>query len=102
MKYLETKEEKIIYNHINSFVIMFILFFYLGLTLFDPPPENGIAINFGTTEFGSGEIQPTEAIQSAQNQQQLKLQLQLMTTSFLKIPKMPFMKKAKNRSRQRK
>lgn len=31
----------------------------------DPPPENGIAINFGTTEFGSGNVQPTEAIQSA-------------------------------------
>jgi hypothetical protein len=45
-------------------VILFILFFYLGLTSLDPP-ENGIAINFGTTEFGSGNIQPTEPIQSA-------------------------------------
>jgi hypothetical protein len=26
------------------------------------PPENGIAINFGTTEFGSGNVQPTEPI----------------------------------------
>jgi hypothetical protein len=64
MKYLDTKEEKIIYHHINHFVILFILFF-LGLTSLDPPPENGIAINFGTTEFGSGNIQPTEPIQSA-------------------------------------
>jgi hypothetical protein len=44
-------------------VILFI--FYLGLTSLDPPPD-GIAINFGTTEFGSGNIQPTEPIQSAQ------------------------------------
>jgi outer membrane biosynthesis protein TonB len=66
MKYLETEEEKksfVITSVI--FVIMFVLFFYLGLTSLDPPPENGIAINFGTTAFGSGEIQPTEAIQSA-------------------------------------
>ena len=35
------------------------------MTSLDPPPENGIAINFGTTDFGSGNIQPTEAIQSA-------------------------------------
>jgi hypothetical protein len=45
--------------------VRFILLFHLGLTSLDPPPENGIAINFGTTEFGSGNIQPTEPIQSA-------------------------------------
>jgi outer membrane biosynthesis protein TonB len=66
MKYLETKEEKKSFAITSIiFVILFILFFYLGLTSLDPPPENGIAINFGTTEFGSGNIQPTEAIQSA-------------------------------------
>lgn len=66
MKYLETEEEKksfVITSII--FVVLLILFFYLGLTSLDPPPENGIAINFGTTEFGSGEIQPEESIQSA-------------------------------------
>lgn len=30
----------------------------------DPPIENGISINFGTTEFGSGRIQPKEKIRS--------------------------------------
>lgn len=66
MKYLETEEEKKSFAITSVlFVIMFILFFYLGLTSLDPPPENGIAINFGTTEFGSGDKQPTEAIQSA-------------------------------------
>ncbi|GIZ10430.1 energy transducer TonB [Flavobacterium sp. UMI-01] len=66
MKYLETEEEKKSFAITTAiFVILFILFFYLGLTSLDPPPENGIAINFGTTEFGSGKIQPTEAIQSA-------------------------------------
>ncbi|MEO8252864.1 MAG: energy transducer TonB [Flavobacterium sp.] len=66
MKYLETEEEKksFIFTTI-IFVILFVLFLYLGLTSLDPPPENGIAINFGTTEFGNGDVQPTEAIQSA-------------------------------------
>ena len=66
MKYLETEEEKKSFAITSIiFVILFVLFFYLGLTSLDPPPENGIAVNFGTTEFGSGNIQPTEAIQSA-------------------------------------
>ena len=66
MKYLETEEEKKSFTITTIiFVILFVLFFYLGLTSLDPPPENGIAINFGTTEFGSGNVQPTEAIQSA-------------------------------------
>jgi protein TonB len=66
MKYLETEEEKKSFVITSVlFVILFLLFFYLGLTSLDPPPENGIAINFGTTEVGSGDIQPTEPILSA-------------------------------------
>lgn len=66
MKYLATEEEKKSFVITTVlFVIMFLLFFYLGLTYMDPPPENGIDINFGTTEFGSGNVQPTEAVQSA-------------------------------------
>ena len=30
----------------------------------DPPEENGISVNFGTTEFGSGQVQPKEKIRS--------------------------------------
>lgn len=66
MKYLETEEEKKSFAITSIlFVIMFLLFFFLGLSYLDPPPENGIAINFGTTDVGMGDIQPTEAIQSA-------------------------------------
>ncbi len=66
MKYLETEHERksfVITTII--FVIILLLCFFFGMTYLDPPPENGIAINFGTTEFGSGEVQPTEPIQSA-------------------------------------
>ncbi|WP_347373195.1 energy transducer TonB [Aequorivita sp. Q41] len=46
-------------------VIILILLFYVGMKYLDPPLEQGIAINFGTTERGSGKIQPTEKIQAA-------------------------------------
>jgi outer membrane biosynthesis protein TonB len=46
-------------------VIILILLFYVGMTYLDPPLEQGIAVNFGTTETGSGNIQPTEKIKSA-------------------------------------
>ncbi|MGV7108124.1 energy transducer TonB [Flavobacterium sp. U410] len=66
MKFLETEEEKksfVITSVI--FVILFLLITFLGLSYMDPPPENGIAINFGTSDVGQGEIQPTEPIKSA-------------------------------------
>ena len=49
-------------------VIILILLFIVGFTYLDPPPENGIAVNFGTTDTGSGNIQPTERIKSAPKQ----------------------------------
>lgn len=46
-------------------VVILILLFYVGMKYLDPPLEQGIAVNFGTTETGSGAVQPTEKIQSA-------------------------------------
>jgi len=46
-------------------LIILLLLFYVGMSYLDPPPENGIAVNFGTTDVGNGRIQPTEAIKSA-------------------------------------
>ncbi len=43
---------------------LLVLLFYIGLTYLDPPIENGISINFGTTDFGSGTVQPKEKIKS--------------------------------------
>jgi hypothetical protein len=51
MKYLETEEEKKSFAITSViFVILFVLFFLLRINFFRSPPENGIAINFGTTE----------------------------------------------------
>lgn len=41
------------------------ILFFAGLNYLDPPPESGIAINFGTSDVGSGTIQPQAAVQSA-------------------------------------
>ena len=49
-------------------VIILLLFFYVGLTYLDPPPENGIAVNFGTMDTGSGNVQPKEKIKTAPKQ----------------------------------
>lgn len=66
MKYLETKHER------NSAritglitVILVLLLFVVGPQYLDPPEEYGVAVNFGTTDFGSGNrplSQPKKAV----------------------------------------
>ncbi|WP_458627617.1 energy transducer TonB [Winogradskyella sp. PC D3.3] len=55
MKYLETKHER------NSAkitaliaLILLLLLFVVGPQYMDPPEEYGVSVNFGTTDFGSG------------------------------------------------
>ena len=65
MKYFETIHER------NSakittliVVILVLLLFIVGPPYFDPPLEYGVAVKFGTSEYGSGDVQPTEPIKS--------------------------------------
>lgn len=65
MSFLDTRHKK------KSFTLttlllsaLLLLLFYIGLTYLDPPIENGIAVNFGTMDFGSGEVQPKEKIRA--------------------------------------
>ncbi len=46
-------------------VILFLIIFVIGLKYMDPPLEKGIAVNFGTTDQGSGNKQPHQPIKSA-------------------------------------
>ena len=69
MPFLDTRHKK------KSFTLttlllsaLLLLLFYIGLTYLDPPIENGIAINFGTTDFGSGKVQPKEKIRQEPRQ----------------------------------
>ena len=66
MSFLNTKHEKKSFTiTMVIHVLLIVLLLFLGLKYLDPPPENGIAINFGNSEVGSGEVQPTEPVKSA-------------------------------------
>lgn len=65
MKYLETKHERnsaVLTTVISVIIIM--LLFIVGAPYMDPPEEYGVAVNFGTTDFGSGTVQPLKPIKS--------------------------------------
>jgi hypothetical protein len=68
MKYLKTKHER------NSakittliVVILVLLLFVVGPPYMDPPEEYGVAVNFGNSPVGSGNVQPIEPIKSREN-----------------------------------
>ncbi len=65
MPYLDTRHKKKSFT-LTTFLlsVLLLVLFYIGMTYMDPPIENGISINFGTTDFGSGNVQPKEKIQS--------------------------------------
>lgn len=66
MALLETKHEKKSFTiTVVLHVILILLLIIFGLTYLDPPPESGIAINFGTSEVGSGNEQPKEPVRTA-------------------------------------
>src|SRR5690606_4491505 len=65
MRLLDTKHKKKSFTLTTILLsVLLLLLFYIGLTYMDPPIENGISVNFGTTEFGSGRVQPKEKIRS--------------------------------------
>lgn len=66
MPYFDTKHKRKSAT-ITTIIAVLILFliFNLGMKYLDPPEEFGIAVNFGTTDFGSGNVQPTEALKPA-------------------------------------
>jgi len=65
MAFLDTTHKKKSFTLTTLLLsILLLVLFYVGLSYMDPPIENGISVNFGTTEFGSGNVQPKEKIQS--------------------------------------
>lgn len=65
MKYLETKHERNSAKITSLIVlILLLLLFVVGPPYMDPPLEYGVAVNFGTSDVGSGDIQPKEPIKS--------------------------------------
>ncbi len=59
MEYLRDKHKKKgVIKATIIMILLFILMFISGMTYLDPPPETGIAVNFGTSDVGSGLVQP--------------------------------------------
>ncbi|MBC9797158.1 energy transducer TonB [Sinomicrobium weinanense] len=73
MSFLDTRHKKKSFTLTTVLLaLLAVLLFYLGLSYMDPPPESGITVNFGMTEFGSGEIQPKEKVQSAPQEEKIQ------------------------------
>ena len=65
MRYFETKHQK--HSARLTTVIMLLLLlllFVVGPGYMDPPLEYGVAVNFGTTDTGSGAVQPKKPLAS--------------------------------------
>jgi len=45
--------------------LLIVALFFFGLRYYDPPIEYGIAVNFGTSDVGMGDIQPDAPLMSA-------------------------------------
>jgi outer membrane biosynthesis protein TonB len=67
MGLLDTKHKRksMTITVILHLIMLFLIIFVVGLKYMDPPLERGIAVNFGTTEQGSGNVQPDQPIKSA-------------------------------------
>jgi len=63
---LETEEKKkSLAITTGLFLALFLVLFFFGLSYLDPTTEQGIAINFGTSDIGSGKTQPTKTVKTA-------------------------------------
>ena len=69
MSFLDTQHKrKSMTITVMIHMILILLLFYVGLSYLDPPIENGIAVNFGTMDTGSGKIQPPKKVSTAPKQ----------------------------------
>jgi len=69
MAFLDTtykRKSAVLTAIIATLVVLFLFLF--GLKYYDPPLEFGIAVNFGTSDDGSGDIQPTEELMPMEEQ----------------------------------
>lgn len=67
---------------VMSLVVLALFFF--GITYLDPPEEFGIALNFGTSEVGMGDIQPTEPLKSASQEEVVKQEQEVVKEQVTK------------------
>jgi colicin import membrane protein len=69
MPFLDTRHKKKSFTLTTILLsVLILLLFYIGLSYMEPPIESGISVNFGTMEFGMGEVQPTEPVRPRQQE----------------------------------
>lgn len=67
MPFLDTRHKKKSFTLTTILLsVLLLLLFYIGLSYMEPPIEEGITVNFGTMEFGMGEVQPAEPVRPRQ------------------------------------
>ena len=73
--------------------LLLVAFLFMGLTYQDPPPaEEGISINFGFTDQGSGEIEPesieevTEIVEEEIIEEQIESTEEIVTQAIVETP----------------
>lgn len=73
MSYLNTKHQKksALLTSVLMGLLLLVLFAF-GMKYQDPPEEYGVAINFGTSDFGSGPPKVQETIKSAPTEEKVK------------------------------
>ncbi len=49
--------------------LLLLALFFVGMKYLDPPEEYGIAVNFGTSDVGMGDIQPDAPLKAGAEQQ---------------------------------
>ncbi len=60
----DNEKKAAILTLLTVFILFLWMFFHSAFTYQDPPEEYGMEVNFGTTDFGSGNDQPLEEIKS--------------------------------------
>ncbi len=69
LHFLNTKNKRksaVLTSIIMSLLLVSI--FFIGITYLDPPEEYGIAVNFGTSNVGMGNVQPKEPLKTISEQ----------------------------------
>ncbi|TXB64024.1 hypothetical protein FRY74_12285 [Vicingus serpentipes] len=62
--------------------LLLLLFLFVGMAYPDPPPpEEGITINFGTSDEGSGDVQPENPTETSENIEKENVEAETTTAS---------------------
>ncbi|WP_281763303.1 energy transducer TonB [Neptunitalea lumnitzerae] len=96
MSFLDTKNKKKSFTiTVVLMILLLLIMFVTGMTRFDPPIENGIAVNLGYMDTGSGDVQPMEKVKvtpqptPSQPQEEVAEEEEVLTSEEEDVPVVP-------------